>query len=177
MRRRGAIDVLGHLLPALPASTRLSVLAVVHLPAERDSLLAAIFQRKCALKVVETIDKQFIEPAHLYFAPPGYHMLVEMQRWLSLSTDPPVHYSRPSIDVLFESAADAYGSEALGVILTGANRDGAAGLRAVHDRGGVAIVQRPAEAEAATMPQSALEMCPNAYELSVAQMTELFQRF
>ncbi len=123
----------------------MSVLTVVHLPADRESLLTSIFQSRCAFKVVEPNDKQTIEPAHLYFAPPGYHMLVECQRVLSLSTDAPVHYSRPSIDVLFESAADAIGSESMGIVLTGANRDGADGLRAIMDQGGIGIVQDPAK--------------------------------
>lgn len=172
----GAIEVLGQLLPALQATTSLAVLAVVHIPQDRSSLLTSIFQPRCALTVMEPIDKQAIEPAHLYFAPPGYHMLVESDRLISLSTDSPVHYSRPSIDVLFESAADVFGCELLAVVLTGANRDGADGLRAVCDRGGLAIVQRPDEAESPTMPQSALEGCPEAFVMSIAQIAELFSK-
>lgn len=172
----GAVEVLGRLLPALRAQTPLAVLAVVHIPQDRTSLLTSLFQTRCAVAVMEPYDKQAIEPAHLYFAPPGYHMLVESQQIISLSTDPPVNYSRPSIDVLFESAAAAFGCEVLGVVLTGANRDGAEGLRAICDRGGLAIVQRPSEAESSTMPQSALERCPEAFVLSLVQMTELFGR-
>lgn len=171
----GAIEALGHVLPALPATTQLAVMAVVHIPQDRNSLLTSIFQSKCAIEVIEPNDKQVIEPAHLYFAPPGYHMLVECQGVLSLSTDPPVNYSRPSIDVLFESAADAFGSEAMGLVLTGANRDGAQGLRAICDRGGMAVVQQPSDAESPMMPQSALDLCPEAYALSITQLVELFQ--
>lgn len=173
----GAIDALGHLLPALPATTSLAIMAVVHIPQDRNSLLTSIFQSKCALQVIEPNDKQTIEPAHLYFAPPGYHMLVECHRVLSLSTDPPVNYSRPSIDVLFESAADAFGSEAMGLVLTGANRDGAEGLRSICNYGGMAIVQLPSDAESSMMPQAALDLCPEAYSLSITQLAELFQQF
>ena len=173
----GAIDALSHLVPALPATTALAVMSVVHIPQDRNSLLTSIFQPKCALEVIEPCDKQLIEPAHWYFAPPGYHMLVECQGVLSLSTDPAVNYSRPSIDVLFESAADAFGSAAMGVVLTGANRDGAQGLRAICDRGGMALVQEPGDAESSIMPQSALDLCPEAYTLSIKQLEELFQQF
>lgn len=172
----GAVEVLGQLLPALRDTTAVAAMVVVHIPQDRNSLLTSIFQPRCQLNVIEPNDKQVIEPAHLYFAPPGYHMLVECQRVLSLSTDSPVHYSRPSIDVLFESAADALGTEVLGLLLTGANRDGASGLRAIYDRGGIAVVQLPSEAEASTMPQAALNLCPEAYVLTVKQMAELFHR-
>ncbi len=172
----GAIEVLGRLLPAFRGTTPLSVICVVHIPADRESLLVSIFENRCALKTVEPNDKQAIEPAHLYFAPPGYHLLVERQQVFSLSVDPPVHYSRPSVDMLFESAADAFGNQVAGVVLTGANRDGAEGLRTIIDHGGLAIVQDPQTAEATMMPQSAKELCPEAYMLSLAQMAELFQR-
>lgn len=170
----GAVEVLGRLLPVLPATTRMAALVVVHVPQDRSSLLTSIFEARCAVVVMEPNDKQAIQPTHLYFAPPGYHMLVESHEVISLSTDPPVHYSRPSIDVLFESAADAFGSEVMGVVLTGANRDGADGLRSICDRGGLAIVQRPSEAESSTMPQAALERCPEATVMSIEQMTQLF---
>lgn len=172
----GAIEMLGRLLPALPATSSMAIMIVVHIPQDRPSLLTSIFQPRCALPVIEPNDKQAIEPGHLYFAPPGYHMLVEREQVVSLSADQPVNYSRPSIDVLFESAADAFGPQTLGIVLTGANRDGADGLRAVCDRGGLAIVQQPLEAESPTMPQSAWELCPEAFVLSVTQMTELFRR-
>jgi two-component system, chemotaxis family, protein-glutamate methylesterase/glutaminase len=155
----GAIDALSQLLPMFKASTQWAVVAVVHLPPYRRSMLTSIFQAKCALRVLEANDKQSIEPTHVYFAPPGYHLLIERSHVFSLSADDPVHFSRPSIDVLFESAADAFRNELAGVLLTGANQDGAAGLRAISNQGGIAMVQDPGEAEAPMMPQSALDCC------------------
>jgi two-component system chemotaxis response regulator CheB len=119
------------------------------------------------MKVVEAEDKQAIEAGTVYVAPPGYHLLVEKDRSLSLSNEEEVHYSRPSIDVLFESAADAYGDKLVGIVLTGANDDGAAGLRAVVEAGGTAIVQQPALAYSPVMPQAALRACPAAQVMSL----------
>ncbi len=123
----GGVEALEVLLPALPATLRPSVFIVLHLPRERPSLLVEIFARRCARPVREADDKEPVEPGTVYFAPPDYHMLLEKNRQIALSADEPVHFSRPSIDVLFESAAEVYGERLLGVILTGANRDGAAG--------------------------------------------------
>jgi len=120
--------------------------------------------------VREAEDKEPLEAGTVYFAPPDYHLLVELDRRLSLSSEEPVLYSRPSIDVLFESAADAYGSGLVGVVLTGANSDGARGLRAVRDAGGVALVQRPDQAQVAAMPQAALDACPGAVPLSLDEI-------
>jgi len=152
----GAIEALGEVLPCLPATTPWPVLVVVHLPSNQPSLLASIFSRRCELPVQEAQDKQ---PATrgIWFAPPDYHVLVESNRTLALSIEGPVNHSRPSIDVLFESAADAYGAGLVAVILTGANGDGANGAKAVRDAGGFVIVQDPATAEAKMMPVQAIE--------------------
>jgi two-component system chemotaxis response regulator CheB len=114
------------------------------------------------MAVKEADDKEPVVGGVIYFAPSDYHLLVETNESLALSTDEAVNYSRPSIDVLFESAADAYGEGLVGVILTGANHDGAAGLKAIVDAGGLAIVEDPAGAYATAMPQAALEACPSA---------------
>ena len=151
----GAIDALSRILPVLPADYPLPVLVVVHIPAGRSEL-APLFRAKCRLRVKDAEDKEPILAGTVYFAPPDYHLLVEPDRTISLSVDEPVLYSRPSIDVLFESAGDAYGSDLIGVVLTGANEDGAEGLRAVADAGGVALVQAPEEAFAPAMPRAAL---------------------
>ena len=158
----GALDALSVILPPLPANYRLPLLLVVHLPPDKESLLAEILAQKCRLRVREAEDKVPIEAGTLYVAPPNYHMLVENDRCVSLSSDEEVHFSRPSIDVLFESAADAYGPALGGIVLTGANDDGAEGLRAIAAAGGAAIVQQPATAMAAAMPQAALNACPSA---------------
>ena len=139
----GALEALSNLLPGLPADYRLPILIVVHLPSDTTSLLAELLRARCAIRVREAEDKEPIEPGVAYFAPPDYHLLVEQDKRLSLSDDEPVLFSRPSIDVLFESAADAYGSSLIGVVLTGANSDGAKGLKAVVEAGGAAVVQSP----------------------------------
>src|ERR1700761_9790748 len=105
----GGVEALGLILPALPATFRPSLLIVLHLPRERPSLLVQIYEKRCALPVREADDKEPIEPGTVYFAPPDYHLLVEKGRQIALSTEEPVHYSRPSVDVLFESAAEVYG--------------------------------------------------------------------
>lgn len=158
----GAVQALLAVLPTLPAGFAAPVLVVVHVPSDRDNVLVPLLQAKCRLTVKEAEDKEPIAPGVIYFAPSDYHLLVEADRTLALSNDEPVNYSRPSIDVLFESAADAYGENLVGVILTGANHDGAAGLKAVVDAGGVAIVQSPAEAYATPMPDAALQASPAA---------------
>jgi two-component system chemotaxis response regulator CheB len=158
----GAVQALLTILPALPASFSLPILVVVHVPPDRSNMLVPLFQSKCRITVKEADDKEPVENGTIYFAPSDYHMLVETDGCLALSTDEPVNYSRPSIDVLFESAADFYGDSLAGVILTGANHDGAAGLKAVVDVGGVAIVENPNGAYASAMPNAALETTPSA---------------
>ena len=163
----GAIQALSRILPALPADYPVPVLVIVHIPADHADLLAPLFQAKCRVVVKEAEDKESILPGSVYFGPSDYHLLVEADRTVSLSSDEPVLYSRPSIDVLFESAADAYGEGLVGVILTGANEDGAEGLRAVIAAGGVALVENPAEAFAPAMPSAALARCAGAQVMSL----------
>jgi two-component system chemotaxis response regulator CheB len=129
----------------------------VHVPANRPSLLAELFAPKCALPVREAEDKEPLGEGTIWFAPPGYHLLVECDRSCALSIDELVNFSRPSIDVLFESAADVYKERLLALVLTGANHDGAAGSAAVHAAGGLVGVQDPASASAAAMPCFAIE--------------------
>jgi two-component system, chemotaxis family, protein-glutamate methylesterase/glutaminase len=166
----GALEVLSNLLPALPSDYRLPILIVVHLPPDNTSLFAELFRARCAIRVREAEDKEPIEPGVVYFAPPDYHLLVEEDKRLSLSDDEPVLFSRPSIDVLFESAADAYGGGLIGVVLTGANSDGANGLKAVVEAGGVAVVQSPGSAYAVAMPEAAIAACPAARVLPVNEI-------
>jgi two-component system chemotaxis response regulator CheB len=163
----GAIDALSAILPALPSGFRPPVFVTVHIPTNRPSLLAPLFADKCALGVQEAEDKTPIEPGVIYFAPPDYHLLVESRGLLTLSVEEAVNYSRPAIDVLFESAADIYGERLVGVVLTGANQDGAAGLRRVLQRGGAGLVQWPDSAYAAEMPRAAIRACPEAEVLTV----------
>lgn len=171
----GGVEALLTLLPALPAGLPVPIFIVLHLPRDRPSLLADIFVRKCALPVREAQDKEPIRPGTVYFAPPDYHLLIDVGPQLALSADELVHYSRPSIDVLFESAADIYGPRLLGVILTGANEDGAAGLAAVHEAGGITIVQQPHSAQVKQMVVSALNRNPESLVLDLGGIAGLLR--
>jgi len=168
----GAVQALSRILPILPPDYPLPVLVVVHVPPQRRNVLAALFAEKCRLAVREPDDKEPIAPGTILFAPPDYHMLIEADRTVSLSTEGPVQFSRPSIDVLFESAADAYGAGLIGAVLTGANHDGAEGLRAVAEAGGTAFVEDPAEAAYPVMPSAALALTPRAESLSLAAIAQ-----
>jgi two-component system chemotaxis response regulator CheB len=170
----GGVEVLSALLSALPASCRASFFIVMHIPRERPSLLATVFGAKCALPVREAEDKEPVQPGTVYFAPPDYHLLLDRGPVLALSSDEPVHFSRPSIDVLFDSAADIYGERLLGLILTGANQDGAEGLTAVGRAGGRTVVQEPSGAAVPFLPEAALQEGPVDFVLSLAQLQDLF---
>lgn len=158
----GALEALSTLLPQLPQHYRLPVIVVVHLPEGRESLLASLLHAKCHMQVKEADDKETIAAHTIYIAPPNYHLLVEQGGYFSLSVDDPVAFSRPSINVLFESAADAYGSGLIGIILTGANDDGAQGLKTITDEGGTALVQSPDTAYCTQMPRAAIAACEHA---------------
>ena len=170
----GGIEILSVLLSVIPADCRVSFFIVVHIPRERPSLLPELFSSRCALPVREAEDKEPVQPGTVYFAPPDYHMLIDRGPALALSGDEPVHFSRPSIDVLFDSAADIYGERLAGVILTGANQDGAEGLAAVGRAGGRTIVQEPASAAVPYLPRAALAAGPVDAVLSTEQLQTLF---
>jgi len=152
----GGIDALLRLLPGLPPAPRYPVVIVLHVPDDRESRLAEVFQQHLSLPVRQAEDKAQLNAGHVYFAPPGYHLSIENDRSFSLSQEEPVHFSRPSIDILMESAADAYGANLCGIVLTGASCDGAAGLATIGEAGGLTIVQEPADAEIPTMPAAAI---------------------
>jgi two-component system, chemotaxis family, protein-glutamate methylesterase/glutaminase len=169
----GGIQAMAQLLPSLPVGARAAVMAVLHLPRDQPSLLPEIFQRMCRLPVSEAQDKQPVQPGCVYIAPANYHLLIDEGPQLALSSDEPVHYSRPSIDVLFESAADVYGKRLIGIILTGANEDGARGLAAVKDAGGITIVQTPDSAQSPAMATAALALRPADCVLPLTAIAEL----
>lgn len=156
----GGVEALSQLLPAFSPGCAAAVFVVLHQTRERPSLLVELFAPKCALPVFEALDKLPVRPGTIYFATPDYHLLIDDEpRYgphLALSIDEAVNYSRPAIDVLFESAAEVYGSRLLGVLLTGASADGAQGLAAIQRAGGATIVQDPDTAFAPFMPTSAL---------------------
>jgi two-component system chemotaxis response regulator CheB len=155
----GGLDALETVLAALPPSFAAAVVLVQHRRADSDGQLVELLGHHSALPVSEPDDKEAMEPGHVYLAPSNYHLIVE-RGFFSLSTDPPVWFARPSIDVLFESVADSYGAEAIAVMLTCANEDGAAGARAVKVAGGRVLVQDPATAESPVAPRAVLARTP-----------------
>jgi len=168
----GGLDALFTVLRDLPADLPVPIVMVQHRGVAADGALVDLLQQITALVVVEADDKVALEPGTLYVAPPDYHLLVEDRGWLALSTEGPVRSARPSIDVLFESAADAYGGALVGVLLTGASADGAAGLALIKARGGRAIVQDPETAECATMPSAGIAATAVDYVLPLERIGE-----
>lgn len=154
----GGVEALLKIFRPLPRGFGLPIIAVLHLPDARRSLLAEVFSAQLAIAVKEADDKESIAPGTLYFAAPGYHLSVESDYTLSFSQEERVYHSRPSIDFLFESAADAYERRLAGVLLTGANNDGAQGMARIKEYGGLTVVQDPALALARTMPDAALAL-------------------
>ena len=152
----GGVAALRQVLRSLPADLPVPVLIVLHLPRDRPSSVAELLDGDCALPVREAQDKQPLLPGTVVFAPPDYHLLVEDRGALALSVDPPVLFSRPAIDPLFESASETFGERLLALLLTGASSDGSEGIAAVRRRGGTAWVQQPADAASPLMPASAL---------------------
>lgn len=155
----GGLEALKQVLGALPRHYPWPVLVLLHTSAGyRESRLDQLLALHCALPVREAEPRMALQAGVVHLAPAGYHLLVEQDLRLSLSVDEKVSYVRPSADVLFESLAEAVGARAVGVILTGANEDGAAGLAAIRARGGLALVQDPAQAQAPQMPRAALQL-------------------
>lgn len=152
----GAVEALNQLLPVVPEDARVPVLVIVHLPPNRASLLPEVFAPRCRAKVLEPEDKQAMTAGTIWFAPANYHLLLEADRSFAFSTDLPVNFSRPSLDVTFESAADVFGESLCCIVLTGANEDGSRGAQLVRQKGGVVIVQEPRSAEAKQMPIAAI---------------------
>jgi len=169
----GGVDALVELLPALAPDSGLATVCMLHLPGDRESRLAELFGARLALPVREAVDKAPVEPGMVYFAGSGYHLSIEQDRVFSISCEPPVHYARPAIDLLMASAADAYGAALAGILLTGANIDGAEGMQRIRQRGGLTIVQDPAEAQASAMPEGAIRLCAPHLVLPLAAIRAL----
>ncbi len=172
----GGIAALLEILPSLPADFGAPVFIILHLSPRGDSLLPEVLGTRCALPVREAEHGEPVQGGVIYCAPPDYHLLVEQTAHFSLSADPLVNFSRPSIDVFFESAADAYGPGLLGVVLTGANTDGAIGLGQICAAGGRGIIQERSTAEAPAMPTAALATCRDASELSLPEIAAVLRR-
>lgn len=172
----GSVDLLRKLTPAFAPDLAAPVLVVLHIGAGSNADWARVFHES-ALPVREVEDNDVAKPACIYLAPPDYHLLVDTSFNLSLSVEEPVNLSRPSIDVLFESAAWAFGQRVLGIVLSGANADGAAGLAAISRAGGLTWVQTPESALASRMPRAALAAVPETRLLTVPQMMEVLHGF
>lgn len=172
----GGIDALLRLLPGLGPRFRFPVVIVLHVPEDRDSRLAEVFQQHLAMPVLQAQDKEPLLPGRVYFAPPGYHLSVEMDRTFSLSQDDAVHFSRPSIDVMMMSAADVFGANICAILLTGASADGAEGLAAIGAAGGLTIAQDPQDAEISTMPAAAIRLRQPEMILPLREMAMLLPK-
>lgn len=152
----GGVEALKRVLPALPAAFPLPLLVVIHIAAASGDGLARLLDAASRLRVKEADEGELLAPGTAYLAPPGYHLLVELDGRLALALDPPVSFARPSADVLFESASACYGADLIGVVLTGAGSDGARGLAHIGAAGGYTIVQDPDSAAMDSMPRAAL---------------------
>jgi two-component system chemotaxis response regulator CheB len=169
----GGVNALLQVLPALPRGYRLPLVVVLHVRSGRQSQLVEVFQQRVMVPVREAGDKEEIIPGTLYFAPAGYHLLLENDRSFSLSCDAPVHFARPAIDIMMETAAEVYGARLAGVLLTGANEDGAQGMAAIGRAGGMTVVQDPQEASVDVMPLEAIRIRPPDLILPLEQITRL----
>jgi two-component system chemotaxis response regulator CheB len=169
----GGSSALLKILPALPAQFPLPIVVVQHLHPLQESAGLLYRNSGCALTLKEADEKDTLKSGFVYFAPPNYHLLIEDDKTFSLSIDQKINYTRPSIDVLFDSAVDSFGAEVIGVLLSGANQDGANGLLRIKLRGGVTIAQDPDDAEVGYMPQSAIDLGSPTYILKAAEIVPL----
>ncbi|MCF2150324.1 chemotaxis protein CheB [Desmonostoc muscorum LEGE 12446] len=167
----GGLSALKIILQKLPADFSVPIAIVQHRHKESNKALQELLQESISLPIQEVEDKDEILPRHIYLAPADYHLLVEPGHF-ALSTDEPVSYARPSIDVLFESAADIYGEQVIGIILTGANHDGKQGLKKIKARGGITIVQEPATAESSIMPEAAISAVAVDWILTLSDIAD-----
>ena len=172
----GGLNALQKILGPLPADFPLPMLVVQHRLPAADDFLTFSLNESCALSVKEAEEKELLKPGFIYIAPANYHLLVERDKTLSLTIDAKVCYARPSIDVLFETAAEAYLSALVGIILTGANNDGTVGLKKIKEKGGLTIAQDPATAESDVMPLSAIRENVVDKMLSLAEIASFLRQ-
>ncbi|WP_266204570.1 chemotaxis protein CheB [Pontibacter kalidii] len=168
----GGIQASLSVLTDLPVSYSIPVILVLHRLRNQEGSLQDIFGRKLLLRTVEVEEKEPALPGHVYLAPANYHVLLEKDHTFSLDDSEQENYSRPSIDVTFASAADVFGENTVGILLSGASRDGSSGLNYIFEKGGMAIAQDPHEAEVATMPQAAIDSIPGCTVMNVARIKE-----
>jgi two-component system chemotaxis response regulator CheB len=168
----GGLNALRTILVNLKNDFSIPIIVVQHLSPDSENLLVRILDEQSPLRVREAEEKESPEAGCMYIAPPNYHLLIESDKTFTLSIDERVNFSRPSVDVLFETAAEAYRSKLIGIILTGANNDGSNGMKRIKELGGFTIVQDPASAEAPAMPQAALEKTPIDLVLSLDHIAQ-----
>lgn len=172
----GGMNALKAILPALPVNFSLPVIIVQHIGNSSENYWIEHLNNSCNLRVKEADEKEKIESGNIYIAPPNYHLMVEEDETLSLSIDKQVNYARPSIDVLFESAADVYQQKLIGIILTGSNSDGALGMKKIKTLGGLTIAENPETAHSPYMPSAAIAITEIDYILSLNEIPELLQK-
>ena len=169
----GGMYAINKLLATLPDDFQLPIIIVQHIAPSSDNYLAEFLNKNSKLAVKEADEKESLKEGHVYISPPNYHILIEEDFTISLSADEKVNYSRPSIDVLFMSAADSFKKKLIGIILTGANEDGAKGLLEIKKKGGLTITQDPMEAETPTMPKAAIRLTNPHYIKTIKEISEL----
>lgn len=167
----GSIEVLLKLLPALSFPLSFVVIIVLHRKNSTDSSLVNLLSIKTIIPIREVEDKDAASPGELYLAPADYHLLIEKEAFFSLDDSEKVNYSRPSLDVTFESAADAYGPSLVGILLSGANADGTAGLKAIKKAGGIIVAQKPETAQSSFMPRQAILHTPIDFVFDVDELS------
>lgn len=172
----GGTKALKTILSVLPSKFALSVIIIMHRHKETDGYLERLLDNECKMQVKQADEKEEIKAGVVYVAPPNYHLLIEDDGTFSLSVEGVVNYARPSVDVVFESAAGVYGQGLIGVILTGANKDGSQGLKKIKEAGGLVIVQAPETSEVAEMPRAAIAAVKPDYVLPLEKIGPLLRK-
>jgi two-component system chemotaxis response regulator CheB len=169
----GGMTALKFIFSALPARFRIPIIVVQHISPHSDNEWINLLNNKSNLTIKEADEKEKIESGNVYIAAANYHLLIESDKTFSLTIDEHVNFARPSIDVLFESAAEAYKDKLIGIVLTGSNNDGAKGIKRIKELGGMVIIQDPKTAESSTMPASAIAAVQTDYILSLEKIVQL----
>lgn len=169
----GGMNLLKIMFSSLPTDFNTPIIIVQHVGANSNSHWIKLLNEKSNLNLKEADEKEKIENGTVYFAPPNYHLLIEKDRTFSLTIDERVNFARPSIDVLFESAAEAYKNTLIGIVLTGSNNDGNQGIKRIKECGGLIIIQDPTTAESPYMPSSALTFVESDHILSIENIIAL----
>ena len=169
----GGLNAMKILFSLLPADFSMPIIVVQHVGARSENVWIQLLNNHCKVEIKEADEKEKIEKGKIYVAPPNYHLLIEKNKTFSLTVDERVNYARPSIDVLFETASEAYQKHLIGVVLTGANNDGSNGIKCIKERGGLTIVQQPDTAESSYMPASAIATSKPDYILPLEEIIKL----